>query len=290
MFSRKAVLLAALLVAAPAAAAAQSQPGAAKKIADIEAQNKKIEADNATVARTYAAGNEATKARRYDEAIALYDEGLNAREEPALFVNKSIALRARGAERFNASARNADAAAKSAAQQLALKDWREAAAAAARAVEIIKSGPPAADPAARAAQRQMRLSALGARAEAMRLVATKVDQSRMREAVNAFRELLAAETDPARRAAAQASLAGMMFDAEDYQPAAAEWRKILAADPENTDAPGYLGLSLFAAGDPANFAEAGKLLERFVATAPDRHPLKTSAKEALDFIKQQNKP
>lgn len=290
MFSPNALLLAALLAAAPAATAAQSQPEAAKKIADVEAQNKKIAADNATVARTFAAGNEATKAKRYDEAIALYDEGLNAREEPALFVNKSIALRSRGTERFNASLRNADAAAKSAAQQLAFKDWREAAAAASRAVEVIKSSPPATDPAAKETQRQMSLSALGARAEAMRLVATKVDQSRMREAVNAFRELMVAETDPARRAAAQSSLARTMFEAGDYQPAVVEWRKVLAADPENADALAHLGLSLFAANDRATFAEAARLLERFVAKAPDAHPLKAGAEETLGFIKQQNKP
>ena len=289
MFSPNALLLAALLVAAPAAVVAQGQPEAAKKLAEIEAQNKKIEADNATVARTFAAGDKALRAKRYDEAIALYDEGLAAREEPALLTYKSVALRARGAARFNASLRNTDAAAKTAAQQLAAKDWREAAAAAARAAEVIKSSPPAADPAAQASQRRTHLSALNARAEAMRLVATKVDKSRMREAVLVFRELLAAEIDPARRAAAQSSLARMMFDAEDFQSAAVEWRKVLATAPEDADASAYLGLSLFGTGDRTKFAEAAKVLERFVATAPDAHPLKAGAKDALDFLNQQNK-
>ena len=290
MLSPNAVLLAALLVAAPAAARAQGQPEAAKKIAEIEAQNKKIAEGNATVSRTFTAGNEALRARRYDEAIALYDEGLAAREEPALLTNKSVALRLRGAERFNASVRNADAAAKGAAQQLASGDWREAVAAATRAVEVIKSWPPAAEPAAQESQRRTRLSALNARAEAMRLVATKVDKSQLRETVLAFRELMVAETAPARRAAAQSSLARTMFEAGDYQPAVVEYRKVLAADPENTDALLYLGLSLFGAGEPAQLAEAAKVLERFIAKAPADHPSRADAQAALDFAKQQSKP
>src|ERR687884_494212 len=109
------------------------------KNAEIEAGNKKIEESNATVSRTFKAGNEALNAKKYDEAIALYTEGINADPThpgaPSLLTNKSVALRARAVERYNAAITSKDDAAKTSGLEAAKKDFKDAADAATKAVE-----------------------------------------------------------------------------------------------------------------------------------------------------------
>jgi hypothetical protein len=71
-----------------------------RKNEEIKSKNAKVEASNAIVARTFKAGNEALKAKSFDQAIALYDEGIAADpEQPALLTNKAFALTQRGVQR-----------------------------------------------------------------------------------------------------------------------------------------------------------------------------------------------
>lgn len=146
---------------------------------------------NPSVIGHYEMGNEAAKSGKYDAAIAAYDEGLVlARDEPALLVNKAIALIDRGEARFNSFLKNKKASLKTAAG----KDWSEAADTARKATDALKSVTP---DASRPADQlnEMKLTALSVTATAMRLVASKVDQSRAETACAAFEEYLAAETD-----------------------------------------------------------------------------------------------
>lgn len=84
-----------------------------RKNAEIESKNKKIEESNTVVARTFAAGNVALEAKNYDEAIKQYDEGISADpDQPALLTQKSMALKGRGVERYNAAITSKDEAAK----------------------------------------------------------------------------------------------------------------------------------------------------------------------------------
>jgi tetratricopeptide (TPR) repeat protein len=274
--------------AAPAAQPKESEEERKKReaeIARIEESNRKITNANEIVSRTFKAGNDALSAKRYDEAIAQYNEGIAAREEPALFANKSVALRQRGVDRFNAAIQ-----AKSNDFAPAYQDWRDSAEAAKRALELVKADTTAAtDPSAKANMEQNRLAAISSRAEALRLVATKADKTPQmaEEAFNAYQEYIALETDPAKKAKMQADAAKIFFDANVFDRAVQEFQKVLANDPDNAEANLYLGFSLFNTGDKAKFQDAANYLGKFADKAPETHPFKADARSILDFLKTQ---
>ncbi|MCA1816036.1 MAG: carboxypeptidase regulatory-like domain-containing protein [Acidobacteria bacterium] len=288
---------------APAAAPAESEADRQRraelerKTAEVEEQNKKIVADNETVQRAFDAGNAALTAAsslagaarvaKYDEAVARYDEGLRARpDEPALLTNKSVALRARGAERYNAAVKlGGDDAAKEAGLEVAKKDFRAAADLASKAVEAINGTPVPRDAAGRAVWANLRYSALAARAEALRLAATRADQSRGEEAARAYLELAAAETDPAKRLAARLGAGRVLYEVGQWDRAAEELRKVLADDPSNVEANLYLGLALSGSTDKARMKEAAIYLQRFLDAAPPTHPMRADAKAMLEYLK-----
>lgn len=255
-----------------------------KKVAEVEEKNKKIEENNAVISRTFKAGNDALTANRLDEAIASYQEGLAARaDEPALLTNLSEALRRRGVNRFNDGLKNSDADAKTRALEEAKKDWKEAADASHKALQIINTG--GGDPQQAAIYAQNKIIALSTRALAMRLVATKVDQSQAQAAWDAYQDYITVETDPAKKAKFKGEALQTLFDAGAIDTAVTQARGVLTEDPENVDANRILGLALFASGDKAKFQEAANFLQRYVDKAPDTDPLKQSAKESLDYLK-----
>jgi hypothetical protein len=258
-----------------------------KKNAEIEKKNAEITKSNEVVTRTFKAGNDALFATppRYDEAIAAYKEGLAARpDEPALLTNLSEALRRRGVDRFNAAIKSADDATKTQGLDAAKKDWTDAADAANKAVTLIKAVP-ANEAATQAGFEQNKKAAISTRALAMRLVATKVDQSKAAETLAAYQEYADAETDPAKKAKIKGEALQTLFDAGANDLAIAEAQKIIAADPDNPDANRVLGLALYSSGDKAKYQEAANYLQHYVDKAPDSDPLKESTKAALDYLK-----
>ena len=258
-----------------------------RKNAEIEESNKKIQSANEVISRTFKEGNDAFNAKNYDAAIAAYDQGIAAREEPALFSNKSIALRMRGAERFNSVVNSQDQAAKAAGMDAAKKDWAAAAEAGKKSVDLMNAMTVPSDPSEKSKYDQNKLAALASYAEAMRLVGTKVDQSRADEAFQVYNEYASQEIDPTKKAQRTADAAKILFDAGKFDRAIEEYRKILANDPENTDANLYLGLALFNSGDKAKFQEAANYLGKFSEKAPETNPLKADARSIIDFLKTQ---
>ena len=264
----------------------------ARKNAEIEAKNKKIEESNAIVARTFTAGNAALEAKNYDEAIKQYDEGIAADpDQPALLTQKSMALKGRGVDRYNAAITSKDEAAKAPGIEAAKSDFRASAEAIKQAVEVLNAQPVPTDPQEQARFNSNKIAALSTRAEAMRLFVTKVDQSQVDAGQKAYEEYLAVETDPARKLAAQRGLAQMLFDANSFDKALAEYQKILATNPDDTDALVKSGMLLFNIGamnnDKAKYQEAANYLQQFVDKAPDTDKLKADAKAILEELKNQ---
>lgn len=258
-----------------------------RKNEEIQKANAKNVQINEVVGRTFKAGNEALKAKRFDEAITQYNEGLVADpEQIALLTNKSLALIQRGVQRNNEAVRLTDDAAKTAGLEAARKDWREAAETSAKAVQLSKAQPAATDPQQQQSQNSNKYFALVARAEAMRLYASKVETSKADEAFAAFQELIAAETDPAKKLKAQVDAAQMYFDTGNATKAIEAFQGVLTSNPDNLDATLGMGLALFSTGDKTKYQEAANYLQRFVDKAPDTHPLKASAKESLDYLKK----
>jgi tetratricopeptide (TPR) repeat protein len=277
------------------AEAPKESPEARKKREELESKNKEIMAQNEkntkindVINRTFKAGNEALSAKRYDDAIAQYDEGLAAdAEQPALLTNKSIALRSRGVDRFNAAVKLTDDAAKNAGIDAAKKDFKDAAELSGKAIELIKAQPTPTDPEALKSYNGNKYFTLFTRAEAMRLFVSKVDPTQADAGVTAYQEYIAVETDPAKKIKAQTDMAQMLLDAGQADKAYAEFAKALNDDPENVDALLGAGLSLFATGDKAKYQDAANYLQRFVDKAPDTHRFKADAKSTLDFLKTQ---
>ena len=272
------------------ASARAKREEALRKNAEIEAKNKKIEETNAIVERTFNAGNAALGLKNYDEAISQYDAGLAADpEQPMILANKSVALKARGIQKYNAGITSQNDAEKKTALDAARTDFRAAADATGKSVEMIKAQPVPAD----AAQYNTnKLFAYANRADAMRLFVTKVDQSQADAGKAAYEEYMAIETDPEKKSKAQHELAQMLFDANAFEQALAEYKKILEVTPDDTDALVKSGMLLFNIGamqnnDKAKYQEAANYLQQFVDKAPDTDKFKADAKAILEELKNQ---
>lgn len=269
-----------------------------KKNKEIEERNRKNTEINDIVSRTFKAGNEALKLKNYDEAIKQYDEGLAADpEQAALYTQKAIALRLRGVDHYNASIKGTEQAAKDAEMESAKKDFQGSAENASKGVELAKKEEPATDPPAVAAQNARKLFALMNRAESLRLYA-KVDVTQVETGETAYREYLAAETDPAKKTQGGRDLAQMLFDANALDKAQIEYEKMLTENPDDVQALANMGMILFNQGavkdgegkkdeSKAKYQEAANYLQRFVDKAPDDNRLKADAKAVLEELKNQ---
>ena len=277
-----------------------------RKNKEIEEGNKKIEAANATIARTFKAGNEALAAanaasktqnsdqaiEKFGEAITQYDEGLAAdAEQPAILTNKAVALKGRGVEKYNATIRSKtlDDAGRNAALESAKADFKAAADASNQAVTLLKAQTAPTDPAEVARFNTNKYAAMLTRAEAMRLFVSKVDGTQAPAGLEAFKDYIAIETDPAKKSKAQLDSAQMLLDSGQADKALVEFQTILQAQPDNPDANLGAGLSLYALNDKAKFQEAANYLQKFVEVAPDANPYKSAAKEILTELKNSEK-
>lgn len=261
-----------------------------KKNEEIRKANEKNTNINQVVGEAFKAGNAALTAKNFDEAIKQYGIGLAAdQEQPALLTNKTLALKARGVDRYNAAIKmkddDASKAAKDAGLESAKADFKAAAEAANRAFDILKKAPTATDPAEQKQQAVNKYAALSARAEAYRLFVTKADATQADAAVAAFQDYIAVETDPAKKSRAQLDMAQMLLDAGSGDKAFLEFQKILGERPDDPDANLGAGLALFSTADKAKYQEAANYLQRFVDKAPDTHKFKADAKAILAELK-----
>ena len=273
-----------------------------KKNAEIEASNKKITEANEVIARTFKAGNEALQAAsassragnsddavaKYTAAVTQYDEGLAADpDQPAILTNKAVALKGRGVERYNATVRSKtlDDAGRTAGLQAAKDDFKAAADTSTKAVTMIKAQPVPTEAAEAQRYTGNKYAALLTQAESMRLYVSKGDPTQADAGLAAYKEYIAVETDPVKKAKAQLDMAQMLLDAGAADKALAEFKTILATSPDSPEANLGAGLAVYATGDKAKFQEAANFLQKFVEVAPDSNPMKDDAKAILTELK-----
>ena len=273
-----------------------------KKNAEIEASNKKITEANEIIGRTFKAGNEALQAAsaasrasntdealaKYTAAVASYDEGLAADpEQPAILTNKAVALKGRGVERFNSTVRSKtlDDAGRNAGLQQAKEDFKAAAEISGKAVTMIKAQPVPTEATEVQRYNGNKYAAMLTHAESMRLYVSKGDPTQSEAGLTAFKDYIAVETDPAKKAKAQLDMAQMLLDAGAADKALSEFKAILTENPNSPEANLGAGLAVYATGDKTKFQEAANFLQKFVEVAPDTNPMKDDAKAILTELK-----
>jgi len=267
--------------AQPQQAKAQTQQAT---VAEAEAANKKLEADNAKVALDFKTGNTYLQAGQFAESITAFRAGLQTRaDEPALLTNLSEALRRRGLKHWSDGAKAVEPESKTRSQDLAKKDWLEAAVQAQKALLAIKQRESSLprqpiDP-------QTKLGAAATRATAMRLVATRVDRSQVDASWQAYAENIALENDAGRKSKLKGEALQMLFEAEANAQAIVRSRALLKEEPEHLDAQRVLGLALFTSTDKTMFREAAGLLQNYLDKAPETDPWKEPTREAFAFLK-----
>ena len=271
-----------------------------KKNAEVIEANKKIENANQVIGDSFRGGNSALTAKNYDEAIRLYDTGIAADADhpgiPSLLTNKSVALRLRGVDRFNAAVQSKDEGAKTSGMEAAKADFKASAESSSLAVDKLKKLPTPTDPNELKQLETNKYFALTARAESMRLFTTKVDPTKADDAMAAYQEYIAAEPDAVKKTKAQRDYAQMLFetatDTAAYERVVAEYQKILEATPDDPVALLRIGQAMFNIGalnnnDKAKYQEAANYLQRYVDKAPDTDPLKAEARDLIGALKAQ---
>lgn len=299
------------LTAAPTAAAAQEAKPAAstaeqkkaeaeyqKKVADVTAKNEKIKNSTAVVQKSFGEGNTAFKEKNYDLAIGKFDEGINAEPDfagsaPVLLNAKGAALKERGFISYSEGTKSADAALKASKFDSAKKDWNTALDSFGKGLAILKSAT-APDAAEQKNYDTSRMFLLKNLIEVHRLMnKSGVDRSKAAEAKAAYDEYLSVESDAAAKSKAQLTLGDILREAGDSENAIAAYRKVLETSSDNADALAGLGLSLFNSGVVADNKEQKQeglnYMQKFADVAPETHPLKASVRDAVEYLKTQDK-
>ena len=278
--------------AAPAKVSEEDKKRAAEAAAErarIEEQNAKAADLNAKLPEILKAGNDAFTAKKYDEAITHYDQGLALDPTQAVFHrNKAIVLRSRGVEKFNAAAKAKDVPGKDAAKE----DFKNSAESMEKALSSYRdhaaknAGTPATG-----GQPNEELGFLFDRSESYRVALQTGAAVNTESAVKAFEEYLAVETDPAKKMRGQNGLGDALFMGGKMDESIATFRQVIATNPQNLDAMLGLGTALAAKGSLAEggsgsamIAEARDLFQEFIKKAPDAHPKKADAVATAQYL------
>lgn len=279
-----------------------------KKNAEIMAKNEKLKNADAIAARSNTEGAAALKAGNFDLALTKFNEGIAAVPDfvgstPILINGKMVALKNKGIAVYREGAALSDATAKKVKFDEANKCMDDALAAFQDGVAIIKKA--ATDPTVPPDPKTKEvLKALYSEAtEIHRLKAISgVDLTKGPDANAVINEYLAIETDPEKKLKAQMVLGDVMRKTGDLEKAAAAYRQVLALQPDNADATGSLGLTLFGMGasmtpeDKAMEQEGLNYMQKYVEISPisPTDPpavaeLKRDIKTSVDYLKSEKK-
>ncbi len=268
-----------------------------KQLAKYNEEKSKTENITKIVNAALKDGDAAYKAKDYGTAIAKFDEGINADPNfegsaPVLLNYKGVALKSRAFEAYQRSTK-ADADAKAAELMKAKADFLASIEAYDRGLKIITNAKPE-DASAQASADKNKLNLLTNSVETYRLtVKTNADVAKAKDAPPVFEQYFALENDSAKKLSARLILADILREAGESEPAIVAYRTVLESEPNNADALAGIGLSLFNVGvvedDKVKMQEGLNYMQKFADTAPDTHPLKVSVREAVDYLKTEQK-
>ena len=258
------ILVIVAVFAITAASAIAQPPGAGADAAKAEEANNAIVTLQPQAAKAVSEG-------RLDEAVDLFRKILGyVPGDPSTLNNLAVVHMRRAAARSKASTGNK-------LPDGAVADLREAARYSAESVANAAKQPGT----PRSSVTQYRAT----HAEAMRLVASRVDRTQADAAAAAYKEYLAAEQNASAKASAQRNLALMLYDLESFQRAIPEFEAVLAAFPADYDLLFGYAASIAFAEDKTRHQKAADSLKRFLEIAPTNHAQRPSAQELLELLK-----
>jgi tetratricopeptide (TPR) repeat protein len=267
--------------------------------AKILERNKKAEDTNKIVNAVLKEGNDAFTAKNYELAISKYNEGIAADPDfigsaPIFHNNKGAAYRSSAIDIYNSGVKLADATEKLAAMGRAKKALADSADSYAKGFNLLKNAP-AAEIKEQPNYEATKMVSLAGAVDTFKIAVktSQVDPVTVETAKLLVPEYLTVEKDAAKKSEASLVTADLYRIAEDRENAIAAYKKVLENSPENVDAMAYLGIVLVDLGwlkdnDKALSQEGANYLQKFVAVAPDAHPLKSGAVEYLGILKTQN--
>jgi tetratricopeptide (TPR) repeat protein len=293
------------------------QADLAKKSAEIQAKNERNKNANQIFNRAIGEGKKAYDAKDWDTAIAKFDEGYNADPEfagsaPIFLNNKADALKQRAIASYQKS--TTDAANKATLIEAMKKDLLDSIAASQKALDVLKNAT-STEANVQKSYDNNRIVAYAIMSDSYRiLIESRADESKIKEAVLAVDGYSGIESDAPKKTKAQIQMADAFRKIGKSDEAIPLYRKVLETSPDDSNALGGLGLSLFNSGaiakaygdserNEAKKQEGIKLMQegldymqRFVDTSPVKpddtqqmKELKVSVKEAVDYIKTQEK-
>lgn len=212
-----------------------------------EESRKKAAADQVMI-KHFEAGKQLAGTNQYEPAIAEYKLALEASpDHPQLYVvvgKMAEAYFNLGVERNNSGNR-----------QLAVESFALAAETAKKGADMV--------PADKAVEKpkllQLHAQSLG--------VIARLDNKRVPEAVAAYEQLIQMSTTPEEKLKAQNAIGDIYLNATMPNEAAENYRKTLAADPNNLDALRGLGMALVQTGDESKYQEVVDVLSKFTDKA-----------------------
>ena len=257
----------------------------------ILAEQEKVKNSNEVAQKSLVEGNKALDELNYDLAITKFEEGYNT--NPAFAPRATIFLSNLAVtyiRRAEANYKTLKTDNRASVLGLVKNDSQKAAEKTEKILEILKTATPT-DESQRTVFATSKLAALKNRKNAYYLmIRTGADRTKGKEAIIAYEEYLASETDVAEKTKTQLIFADVLLDVQENERAVTEYEKILATNPNNIDALAGAGFAMVNVAygngeDKAKFQLAANYLQKFFDAAPATHPRKEDAKLTLAQIK-----
>jgi TonB family protein len=231
----------------------------------------------------------------FDGAIRFCEQGISfAPKEPGFWANKTSALMQRARIRHYQATHSSDDEMMREMIEAGRADIRAALTASGKTLDLVRSVPAPNDPQLLDIYQFHQVLALKLRAQAMYLVTNLVDESYASLTLSAIEDYVAVETDSQEKLLAQLHAGEMLLKTRKLREAFGVYQRILSSEPDNSDANLGAAVSLISLGFEANekssLEQGIEYLARFVDKAPEKHPIKGSAEQALGYLKEKKSP
>jgi TonB family protein len=242
-------------------------------------------------------GLKAVQEGRYDDSVSRFSEGIElAPDQPALWLGRSEARFRRSQQRYTSAIDEIRQLPRDPSGALprpnfwpAQEELQASLSDADRAVALTRDlHTPVNQLIGASSFPNLRAATLGTRFNTLHLLVSVYDKGRAEEAVAAFQEYMTLEADETRRSTGTLSLARLMIEVGRPELALSTYQQILSRQADHVEATLGEAISLISLGvradDQAQTQKGMDSLKKFTEIAPEKHPYRDSALEAVEFL------